>query len=189
MTIQSPTSAEPPLRMKRPLPNLLVQGFQLGLRNWPCVVWAYAVNLLFSLLAAVPFATGLTSYLDHSLAAQKIAGTIDVAVSRGAGDPPSRHRLFPHGHAHRRLAESAPAAGALYFFRRQRLCLRLRRAAAAFGTAARRCRLFLALCARRNPGRVRGHDYPGNSAGRTVPCCWLGPTQSTSSGRCFFTQP
>ncbi len=65
--------------MKRPLPNLLVQGFQLGLRNWPCVVWAYAVNLLFSLLAAVPFATGLTSYLDHSLAAQKIAGTIDAA--------------------------------------------------------------------------------------------------------------
>ena len=66
--------------MKRPLPNLLVQGFQLGLRNWPCVVWAYAVNLFFSLLAAVPFATGLSSYLDHSLAAQKIAGTLDLAT-------------------------------------------------------------------------------------------------------------
>jgi hypothetical protein len=65
--------------MKRPLPNLLVQGFQLGLRNWPCVVWAYAVNLVFALLAALPFAVGLGSYLDHSLAAQKIAGTIDFA--------------------------------------------------------------------------------------------------------------
>jgi hypothetical protein len=65
--------------MKRPLPNLLAQGFQLGLRNWPCVVWAYAVNLVFALVAAVPFATGLASYLDHSLAAQKIAGTIDFS--------------------------------------------------------------------------------------------------------------
>jgi hypothetical protein len=69
----------PPLRRKRPLPNLLGQGFQLVLRNWPCLVWVYAVNLFFALLAAVPFATGLGSYLDHSLAAQKIAGTIDLA--------------------------------------------------------------------------------------------------------------
>jgi hypothetical protein len=43
------------------------------------VVWVYAVNLFFALLAAVPFATGLGPYLDHSLAAQKIAGTIDIA--------------------------------------------------------------------------------------------------------------
>jgi hypothetical protein len=78
MTSQLPLSG-PPLRKKRPLPNLLAQGFQLALRNWPCVVWVYAVNLLFALLAAVPFATGLGSYLDHSLAAQKIAGTIDIA--------------------------------------------------------------------------------------------------------------
>lgn len=69
----------PPLRGKRPLPNLLAQGFQLVLRNWPCVVWVYGVNLFFALLAAVPFAVGLGSYLDHSLAARKIAGTIDIA--------------------------------------------------------------------------------------------------------------
>jgi hypothetical protein len=79
MTIQSQSSRELQLQMKRPLPNLLVRGFQLGLRNWPCVVWAYAVNLLFSLLAAVPFATGLASYLDHTLAAQRIAGTLNIA--------------------------------------------------------------------------------------------------------------
>jgi hypothetical protein len=78
MTTQLPLPG-PPLRRKRPLPNLLAQGFQLVLRNWPCVVWVYAVNLLCALLAAVPFATGLGSYLDHSLAAQKIAGTIDIA--------------------------------------------------------------------------------------------------------------
>jgi hypothetical protein len=60
--------------------NILVQGFRLALRNWPCVIWAYAVNLTFGLLAGVPFAAGLASYLDHSLAAQRIAGTIDVAT-------------------------------------------------------------------------------------------------------------
>jgi hypothetical protein len=64
--------------MKRPLPNLLTHGFWLALRNWPCVVWAYGVNLAFGLLAAIPFAGGLAPYLDHSLAAQKIAGTIDL---------------------------------------------------------------------------------------------------------------
>jgi hypothetical protein len=65
--------------MNRPLPSLLVQGFRLTLRNWPFVVWAYAVNLVFGLLAGIPFATGLAPYLDHSLAAQKIAGTIDLS--------------------------------------------------------------------------------------------------------------
>jgi hypothetical protein len=64
-------------KMKRT--NLLVRGFRLALRNWPCVVWAYAVNLIFGLLAGVPFTAGLASYLDHSLAAQRIAGTIDIA--------------------------------------------------------------------------------------------------------------
>jgi hypothetical protein len=64
--------------MKRPLPNLLVQGFLLALRNWPFVVWAYAVNLFFGLLAGVPFAAGLAPFLDHSLAAQRIAGTVDL---------------------------------------------------------------------------------------------------------------
>src|ERR1700677_2366281 len=65
--------------MKRPLPNLLVHGFWLALRNWPCMVWAYGVNLAFGLLAAIPFAGGLAPFLDHSVAAQKIAGTIDLA--------------------------------------------------------------------------------------------------------------
>jgi hypothetical protein len=78
ITIPSPSPGEQELQVKRPLPNLLVHGFRLALRNWPLVVWAYAVNLVFSLLAGIPFAIGLTPYLDHSLAAQRIAGTIDV---------------------------------------------------------------------------------------------------------------
>jgi hypothetical protein len=78
MTIPTSALEGPLVPSKRPLPNLLVQGFQLGLRNWPCLVWVYVVNLLFGLLSAVPFTTGLSSYLDHSIAAQRIAGTLDI---------------------------------------------------------------------------------------------------------------
>jgi hypothetical protein len=85
MTIELQTSVLPLERAKRPLPNLLLQGFQLGLRNWPCVVWTYAVNLLFALLAGVPLASGLAPYLDHSLAARNIAGTIDTSYLRELG--------------------------------------------------------------------------------------------------------
>ena len=115
MTTQLPLPG-PPLRSKRPLPNLLAQGFQLVLRNWPCVVWVYAVNVFFALLASVPFATGLSSYLDHSLAAQRIAGTIDCRQHRGAGPPRAGHRLLPHGHAYRRVGWSAPAALLFFLF-------------------------------------------------------------------------
>ena len=82
MTIELQTSAVPPARAKRPLPNLLLQGLQLGLRNWPCVVWTYAVNLIFALLGGIPLSSGLSSYLDHSLAAKQIAGTMDTSYLR-----------------------------------------------------------------------------------------------------------
>lgn len=79
MTIESLPSAELPLRTTSSLPKLLMQGFQLGVRNWPCVVWAYAVNLMFGLLAGIPLSGGLAPYLDHSLAAKNIAGTINLS--------------------------------------------------------------------------------------------------------------
>jgi hypothetical protein len=78
ITTEPESPEEPKIPTKRLLPNLLVQGFQLALRNWPFVVWAYAVNLVFGLLAGIPFAAGLAPYLDHSLAAQRIGGTIDL---------------------------------------------------------------------------------------------------------------
>ncbi len=78
IAIELISPGDQPPRTNRPLPNLFVQGFRLALRNWPFVVWAYAINLGFGLLAGIPFAAGLAPYLDHSLAAQRIAGTIDV---------------------------------------------------------------------------------------------------------------
>jgi hypothetical protein len=81
-TDQPESSAEQVLAVKLPRPKLLVQGFLLALRNWPLVVWAYVINLLFGLLAGIPFTTGLVSYLDHSMAAQRIAGSIDISMLR-----------------------------------------------------------------------------------------------------------
>lgn len=65
--------------MKRGAPDLLAHGFRLALRNWPCLAWAYAVNLGFALLTAIPFSAGLSAYLDHSLAARQISGNLDAA--------------------------------------------------------------------------------------------------------------
>jgi hypothetical protein len=72
-------STESSGRTKRPLPNLLVQGFRIAWLHWPFVIWAYALNLGFGLLAGIPVAEGLSPFLDHSLAAQKIAGTINLS--------------------------------------------------------------------------------------------------------------
>ena len=79
-TTEPQPSAEPELSAKSPMPNSLLQGFSLARRHWRFVAWAYAINLLFGLLAAVPFAHGLAPFLDHSLAAQRIAGTIDLSA-------------------------------------------------------------------------------------------------------------
>jgi hypothetical protein len=90
MAIQLKTSRELPLRA-----NLLVEGFELCLRNWPCVVWSYAVNLGLSLLAGVPISAGLAYYLDHSLAAQRIAGTLDTTYLATLGIQLRESGFFP----------------------------------------------------------------------------------------------
>ena len=75
---------EPPVDTNKPdvaeSSNLVVQGFRMALRHWPFVVWAYAINLCVGLLTALPWMSGLAPFLDHSLEAQKIAGTIDLSA-------------------------------------------------------------------------------------------------------------
>jgi hypothetical protein len=95
MTMELQTSVAPLERAKRPLPNLLLHGLQLGLRNWPCVVWTYAVNLLFAVVAGVPLAAGLAPYLDHSLAAKRIAGTVDTSYLRELSIQVRNSGFFP----------------------------------------------------------------------------------------------
>ena len=70
------TEPQPPAEPQRP--GLLQRGFALARRGWPLILCAYAINLLFALLAGVPYSRGLAPVLDHSLAAQRIAGTLDL---------------------------------------------------------------------------------------------------------------
>jgi hypothetical protein len=72
-----------------------VRGFALARRNWSFVIWAYAINLIFGLLAGVPFANGLAPFLDHSLAAQKIAGTLDLGYLSELALHQRETHLFP----------------------------------------------------------------------------------------------
>ena len=58
--------------------NLLVDGWQIALRNWHCICWLYLLNLTFGLLSGMPLSAGLAPYLDQSLAARQIAGKLDA---------------------------------------------------------------------------------------------------------------
>jgi hypothetical protein len=86
---------ENPERSLRTLPGFLAAGFRLGLRNWPCVVWVYVVTLVFALLTAVPVNYGLSPYLDHSLEAEKIGGTLDFASLAELGVHLNADGFFP----------------------------------------------------------------------------------------------
>ena len=95
ITTQPELPANPSLPGKPSLPHLLVRGFTLARRNGSFVVWAYAINLVFGLLAGVPFANGLAPFLDHSLAAQKIAGTLDLGYLSELAIQQRQTHLFP----------------------------------------------------------------------------------------------
>jgi hypothetical protein len=65
-------------QMKNPAGNLLFQGLRLSLRQWPCVLWAYGVNLGFGLLAGIPYSAGIAQSLDNSLASRQIFGNLNT---------------------------------------------------------------------------------------------------------------
>jgi hypothetical protein len=59
--------------------SLLFSGFRLLLANARLLLWAWLASLLCGLLATLPFSSYVDGYLDHSLAAQEIAGRVDLA--------------------------------------------------------------------------------------------------------------
>lgn len=73
--------------------NALTGGFSLMCRNWRCLTWTYFFNLLFAAIAAVPLAGQASAMLNHSMAAQAIAGRLDVGMlgelSMHMGERPS----------------------------------------------------------------------------------------------------
>lgn len=76
--------------------SLLLGGLRLLGANTRLLLWLWLASLLCGLLAAIPFSAHMTGYLDHSLAAQQIAGRVNLgylaelvqqAGKHGAIDP------------------------------------------------------------------------------------------------------
>ena len=91
ITTEPGVAAEPQPATK----HILLQGFSLARRGWTFVVLAYAINLVFGLLGGVPVTNGLAPFLDHSLAARRIAGTLDVGSLLELGLHLGSVHLFP----------------------------------------------------------------------------------------------
>jgi hypothetical protein len=74
--------------------SLLFGGFRLLFANARLLLWAWLASLLCGLLATLPFANYVGGYLDHSLAAQEIAGRIDLAYVAELVQHAGKHRAI-----------------------------------------------------------------------------------------------
>ena len=61
-----------------PRRSLLAGGLRLLSVNKRLLLWLWLANLLCGLFATLPFSGHIAGYLDHSLAAQQIAGRVDL---------------------------------------------------------------------------------------------------------------
>jgi hypothetical protein len=77
--------------------SLLLGGFRLLLANARLLLWAWLASLLCGLLATLPFAGYVGGYLDHSLAAQEIAGRVDLAYVAELVQHAGRHGAINAG--------------------------------------------------------------------------------------------
>ncbi len=59
--------------------SLLLGGLRLLLANKRLLLWTWLASLLCGLLSTLPFFSRAGSYLNHSLAAQQLAGPVDIS--------------------------------------------------------------------------------------------------------------
>jgi hypothetical protein len=62
----------------------LTGGFLLMCRNWRCLTWTWLFNFLLAGIATLPLFGQTSALLDHSMAAKKISGLLDLATVGGA---------------------------------------------------------------------------------------------------------
>jgi hypothetical protein len=72
-------------------PGMLMGGLRLLLANKRTVLWVYLANLAVGIFGALPFLTHIKPFLDHSMASQRIAGSLDVGFVA---------ELFMHANEH-----------------------------------------------------------------------------------------
>ncbi|HWZ11946.1 MAG TPA: hypothetical protein VNX22_02270 [Acidobacteriaceae bacterium] len=86
--------------------SLLFGGLRLLLANARLLLWAWLASLLCGLFATLPFAGYVGGYLDHSLAAQEIAGRVDLAYIA---------ELVQHAHKYRAIAATPALLSVIVF--------------------------------------------------------------------------
>src|SRR5882672_1028879 len=74
--------------------SLLFGGLRLLLTNARLLLWAWLASLLCGLFATLPFSSYVDGYLDHSLAAQEIAGRVDLAYIAELVQHAGKHRAI-----------------------------------------------------------------------------------------------
>jgi hypothetical protein len=71
------------MEMETPTRGVLAAGARLVLRGWRVLCWAYAVNLLLGIVAALPVAATISNILNNSLEAGRLAKGFDLGVFFG----------------------------------------------------------------------------------------------------------
>src|SRR3970040_1109641 len=69
--------------MEKPTKGVLAAGARLVLRSWRLLGFAYAVNLLLGIVAALPVAATISGALDHSLEAGSLVQGFDLGAFLG----------------------------------------------------------------------------------------------------------
>ncbi|MCL4523084.1 MAG: hypothetical protein M1453_00300 [Acidobacteria bacterium] len=69
--------------MEQPSKSVLASGARLVLRSWRLLSFAYAVNLLLGILAALPVAASISEILNNSLEAERLVKGFDLGAFFG----------------------------------------------------------------------------------------------------------
>jgi hypothetical protein len=69
--------------METPTRGVLATGARLVLRGWRVLGWAFFVNLLLGIVAALPVAATISNILNHSLEAERLAKGFDLGAFFG----------------------------------------------------------------------------------------------------------
>jgi hypothetical protein len=71
------------MEMEKPTSGILATGARLVLRGWRVLCWAFVVNLLLGIVAALPVAAAISEILNNSLEAGRLAKGFDLGAFFG----------------------------------------------------------------------------------------------------------
>jgi hypothetical protein len=60
--------------------SILVRGLGRVCRNWRCLTWTFALNLLLGAIATIPYWVQTSNLMDHSLASSGISGRLNLGM-------------------------------------------------------------------------------------------------------------